>query len=412
MGTNFGFPITGRPDVVEPMSPLALTPAPAILGSRDEPRADLAVRLARPTIMHAALIAVSGIFASISMTSDPMWWQLHYSQLGTFDDLSSHIFNTTLIVTGLVISSLAFPLQRTIKDALALGTITGHRSRRILPSIVAVLGACLSVAGAVPLTLNEALHERAANGMVLAFVVLLGAARLFTGGLPAWLHRLALLFTVVLVIGIALLVTGVISLMVLETVSFVVIVGWIHVFTLSLKRENRDVPAVSEKISEKSVSPIWWTGHFGGIVAPEPGAVTDSGDCRHELWHRDLRLTWAKELGSKSPLGLNLGVTPSGSPLGTGRLEGATESVRSPRRLLGEQSFEDVLGTRRNDSSVTNLDTSVTGHRVARRPRGRLHAAASRSRSGLGHPPACRRLDVWRPAELAGPANVSPPLAC
>jgi hypothetical membrane protein len=362
--------------------------------------------------MHAALIAVSGIFASISMTSDPMWWQLHYSQLGTYNDLSGHIFNTTLIVTGLVIASLAFPLQRTLREALALGTISGHRSRRVLPAIVAVLGLCLAVAGAVPLTLNEALHERAANGMVLAFVVLLGAARLFTRGLPAWLHRLALAFTIILVVGIALLVTGIISLMILETVSFVVIVGWIHVFTLSLKREKRDVPAPVPTISKKSLSPIWWTAPFGGSVTPEPGAVTDSGDCGHELWHRDLRLTWAKELGSKSPLGINLGVTPSGSPLGTGRLEGATEFVRPSRRLLGEQSFEDVLGTRRNDSSVTNLTTSVTRHQAARRPRGRLHAASRPSRSGLGHPPACRRLDVWRPAELAGPANVSPPLAC
>ena len=45
---------------------------------------------------------VVGAFTSALTSSDPQWWQAHFSALGTVSDVSGTTFNFTLILTGVV----------------------------------------------------------------------------------------------------------------------------------------------------------------------------------------------------------------------------------------------------------------------------------------------------------------------
>ena len=56
------------------------------------------------SLLLVTFIAV-GCLAAMVTTSDPEWWKLHFSQLGTFNDLSSFFFNGTLIAAGALVTT-------------------------------------------------------------------------------------------------------------------------------------------------------------------------------------------------------------------------------------------------------------------------------------------------------------------
>ncbi len=201
-------------------------PVDLIMRSRASPIVD---RLPAPTITQAAAVAVSGIALSALTTNDPLWWHLYFSRLGMFDDISGLIFNVTLVVTGILIASLALPLSRSLRAAQQVGRGGGPWARRLMPALMVSLGVSLSLAGAIPLTVSEFLHERATNAMMLSFALLLLCGRVLLRDLPRWLHRLSGVLGILLAISVALLMTGIMSLTVLEMIAFVVMVGWIRV---------------------------------------------------------------------------------------------------------------------------------------------------------------------------------------
>ena len=50
----------------------------------------------------ATTVLAVGVAISILTTSDKDWWRLHFSKLGTYPDLSGHVFNLTIIVAGVL----------------------------------------------------------------------------------------------------------------------------------------------------------------------------------------------------------------------------------------------------------------------------------------------------------------------
>jgi hypothetical protein len=58
----------------------------------------------RLTTLLVSFIGI-GTLAAMITTSDPMWWTYHFSQLGTFGDMSSFLFNGTLIAGGLLVTT-------------------------------------------------------------------------------------------------------------------------------------------------------------------------------------------------------------------------------------------------------------------------------------------------------------------
>ena len=181
-------------------------------------------------------VLLGGIVLAILTTTDPLWWQLHFSRLGAFDDFSGHVFNGGLVSCGVVAMSASIPLHRRIRAGLERGTVADARSLRRLPVTIVALGASLSLIGMIPLTLNEFLHDRAANGVLIFFVVLVVGCRRTLPELPPVLGRTALGVLAVLGTGIVLMVTGIINLTIMEMLVFTSVLTWIHFLERAVAR--------------------------------------------------------------------------------------------------------------------------------------------------------------------------------
>jgi len=189
-----------------------------------------------PPIVIAAAILLLGIGLAAATTTDPLWWHLHFSRLGMFDDFSGNTFNATLTVVGGVIALGAQPLRAQLRFAVDLGVVRRANAVTVLPAAVAGLGISMSVAGMIPLSVSEFLHERGANGMLISFAVVLGASRWSLKGVSVAVRRVADVSAVVLAVGIAAMVVGIINLAALEAIMFTLVLVSIYNLSRSLDR--------------------------------------------------------------------------------------------------------------------------------------------------------------------------------
>ena len=79
--------------------------------------------------MSSLLMAfiVLGTLTAMVTTPDPEWWTVHFSQLGTFDDLSSWIFNGTLIAGGLLVTTFAVYIANDMQALVDAGRLSNQR---------------------------------------------------------------------------------------------------------------------------------------------------------------------------------------------------------------------------------------------------------------------------------------------
>ncbi len=177
----------------------------------------------------ALIVLVSGLLLSIATTSDPLWWQLHFSQLGIFGDLSSAFFNTTLKVSGMIVVVFAFRVRR---DVRRVGRGPVRRGAATVAFIcLNVVGVNLALVGCIPLNTDKDLHDKVAGSMVLGFLALLLSA-------PFLFHRLGKrmaigtgIATVWLIVSITLFVSATINLALFETISCAAMFAWSGMFT-------------------------------------------------------------------------------------------------------------------------------------------------------------------------------------
>ena len=177
----------------------------------------------------ALTVLLGGLLLAIVTTSDPLWWQLHFSELGIFGDLSSAFFNTTLKVSGGIVVLFAFRVRR---DVRRVGRGSVGRGAATIPLIcLNVVGVNLALVGCIPLNTDKDFHDRVAGSMVLGFLALLLTA-------PFLFHRLGKRLVVCtgvaiawLAIAIALFVSATINLALFETVSCAAMFAWSGVFT-------------------------------------------------------------------------------------------------------------------------------------------------------------------------------------
>jgi hypothetical membrane protein len=272
-----------------------ITPREVLTASRS-----LARRASTLSTMHLAavvlVVLVGGILASIVTTTDPLWWQLHFSQLGTFHDVSGAFFNTTLKVGGALVVVYAFRVRR---DLRRLGSRAGRRGAATVALIcLSVIGVNLALVGCVPLNTNKDLHDKVAGMMVLGFAALLITT-------PVLLHRLhrrlaistALVF-VFLFAGAWLFVTATINLALFEVIAFAAMFGWSGVFTHALAQAGAVPPTtgadVAARRSASAGAPVVAVGRTltlrwsrsprpaarFHVVAPHPTASRDLATCQ------------------------------------------------------------------------------------------------------------------------------------
>ncbi|SFR89971.1 hypothetical membrane protein [Microbacterium sp. cf046] len=214
-----------------------LAASPAII----RPRAVL--RRALPRVPSASQVGFStaailgvGLLLSIVTTPDPLWWQLHFSRLGTFAAFSGHVFNATIIATSVGVVLFALRLNREMVQHSGTAVLTNRRAATIVPILVALLGINLSLVGFFPVNANEFVHDRGSTGAVFCFVVILSTSRWTLRGMHRVMSRASRLVALGLVATTAPYIGGFINLAAFELIVFSLIFWWLLLFARTIGR--------------------------------------------------------------------------------------------------------------------------------------------------------------------------------
>ncbi len=190
----------------------------------------------RITTLLVSFISI-GTIAAMLTTSDPKWWEYHFSQLGTFNDLSSFLFNGTLIAGGLLVTTFTLYVA---EDLRALGE--SERGIRVVTISLQVMGIMLACVGVFPVNVNMMLHNLSASGMAAMFLLLLVGGPWIMRRMPRAYFLAAWAFLAALVASIVLFVVGYFGLTAFEIIVFALIFGWLSVFIRFMRVAGQPEP--------------------------------------------------------------------------------------------------------------------------------------------------------------------------
>lgn len=194
-----------------------------------------------------AIFLVVGAFASMLTATDPLWWQDNLSALGMSSNASAWIFNGTLIVAGIIVTTIG----RYATAQLPVATPEQQRGRRLVRIAMALIGLFLACVGIFPVDEFFLVHNTVATGMAVAFAAVVI-------GLPWLLPTISRVFVVLGYIYVAVIAmlgvffaTGYYNLTAVELIAAVLIFSWIIVFlrTASVGMPVADAAATSEALA-------------------------------------------------------------------------------------------------------------------------------------------------------------------
>ena len=173
-----------------------------------------------------ALFLVVGALASMLSSSDPLWWQKNLSALGMTDDISALAFNLTLIIAGVIVTTIA----RYATASLPIATHAEVRGRNVVRVGMILIGLFLACVGVFPVDRFFVVHNSVATGMAVAFAVLVIGLRWFIPSMPKVFILLGYVYVGVIVVLAVFFATGYYNLTAVELVAAVLIFSWIIVF--------------------------------------------------------------------------------------------------------------------------------------------------------------------------------------
>jgi hypothetical membrane protein len=190
----------------------------------------------------AALLAgflVTGILTSMLTAADPQWWQENLSALGTSSDISGAAFNFTLIIAGVVVTTLAGYSTATLA-ATARSATARHRVRQLEGGII-LIGLFLAGVGLFPVDERFGFHTMVASGMVLVFASLIVRIRALVPAISATFVALGWLFLAVIVFAAVLwFPVGYYNLTAVELIAASLVFSWLIVLIRNLAAVDAD----------------------------------------------------------------------------------------------------------------------------------------------------------------------------
>jgi len=186
-----------------------------------------------------AVFLVVGMVTAMLSADDPQWWQMNLSALGITHDISSLTFNLTLIVSGVIVTTIA----RVGTASVPARTRTERTRRTIVRAMFVLLGLLLACVGIFPVDRFFLLHNTVATGMAVAYGVLVIGLPWLMPQMPKVFLVLGYVFAGVVVALAILFFVGVYNLTAVELVAAVMIFAWIILFL-------RNVQALSVREAE------------------------------------------------------------------------------------------------------------------------------------------------------------------
>lgn len=217
----------------------------------------------------AALLAVflvTGVLTSMLTAEDPQWWQENLSALGMSSDVSGVAFNLTLIIAGVVVTTLAGYATRTL-DSTGQAAISRRRGRQLEGGII-FIGILLACVGLFPVDEQFWLHTAAASGMVVVFGALIFRMRSLVPSIPATFNVLGLVFLAVIAFAVVMYFpVGYYNLTAVELISASLVFAWLIVLIRNLAAVEADQPDANQSTRP----PFRWAGAVGHTASPGPG---------------------------------------------------------------------------------------------------------------------------------------------
>ncbi|MCC2593030.1 hypothetical protein LKO27_06335 [Tessaracoccus sp. OS52] len=177
-----------------------------------------------------AVFLVVGATASALYASDESWWQHHFSALGAAADASGVVFNFTLILTGVVLTTVADFLTH---DLSVWAEREGERRWKVTfvrLSLIA-LGALLAGVGLVPVSLSLFWHNLVTYALIGVFVLALLGAPLLFRRLPGGFWVVTVVVVVLIAAAVFLhLGIGYLNITAFELAAVGVVFGWLLLF--------------------------------------------------------------------------------------------------------------------------------------------------------------------------------------
>lgn len=181
-----------------------------------------------------AVFLVEGVIASMLTASDPHWWRDNLSALGMNDDISSLTFNLTLIVAGIIVTTLARYATRGIP------TTRAHGIRDVRISLILV-GLFLGCVGLFPVDRFFAVHTGFASGMVVVYGVLVILLPRWIPGMPRAFVLLGWLFLAITLLLAVFFAVGYYTLTAVELVAGILVFTWIILFIRNAAALQTDI---------------------------------------------------------------------------------------------------------------------------------------------------------------------------
>lgn len=183
-----------------------------------------------------AVFLILGVLASMLTASDPLWWKDNLSALGMTDDLSARTFNVTLMVAGILVTTLARSATRGVPSTDA------HGLRRVRICLV-IVGVFLGLVGVFPVDQYFAIHTGVASGMAVTFGVLVIALRWWVPGVSRTFLWLGYGFLAAIVVFAVFFAVGYYTLTAVELVVGTLVFTWIILFIRTADALHRDAQA-------------------------------------------------------------------------------------------------------------------------------------------------------------------------
>ena len=170
-----------------------------------------------------AAFLVEGVITSTLTASDVNWWKENLSALGMNNDFSSWAFNITLIVSGILVTTLA----RYATQGVPTPNPKGIGRVRLCLVLIGVFLGCV---GVFPVDEFFWVHNCVASGMAVVYIVLVFRLHRWIPGLARAFRMLGYLFVAVVVVVAVFFATGLYTLTAVELIAGLLIFSWIILF--------------------------------------------------------------------------------------------------------------------------------------------------------------------------------------
>jgi hypothetical membrane protein len=170
---------------------------------------------------------------------NPQWWQENLSALGTSSDVSGVAFNFTLIVAGVVVTTLAGYATATL--AATAKTASARHQVRVLEGGIVLIGVFLAGVGLFPVDERFGIHTLVASGMVVVFASLIVRIRALVPSISGTFAALGWVFLAVIVVAAVLwFPVGYYNLTAVELIASSLVFAWLIVLIRNLAAVDAD----------------------------------------------------------------------------------------------------------------------------------------------------------------------------